>query len=173
MPVETTRKHLEHLAFGSLGAGAGLAWLRCSCNTDRGINVGASVRPVTSPQPHAANMENHADGRRWAGMPMPGHLTTLEGHFRPTSSLCGGWGCSACPRPGRWTSQAVLHVCTLPRERGETTRSPLGPRTLPYPIELTERTPDSGSNTPELALTSAQLAQTWACPLASSGRRPV
>lgn len=101
MPVGATRKHLEHLAFGILGAGAGLAWLRCSCNTERGTNVGTSVRPVTSPPPHAANMENHVDGRRRAGMPMPGHPTSLEGHFRPIRSLCGGWGCSACPRPGR------------------------------------------------------------------------
>lgn len=126
MPVGATPKQLEHVASGNLGAGAGLAWLKCSCNTERGTNVGTSQTSDLT----TATCSEHGDGRQRAGTPMPGHPSTLEGHFGPTSSLCGVRGCSACPRPGRWTSQAVLQMCTLPGKGGKplAARLALGPQ---------------------------------------------
>lgn len=105
---------------------------------------------------------------------------TLEGHFRPTSSERGVWGCSGVPILDDGHHRLCAATARTSQEEGKSRMRPArhwafreptwATHTLPCPPG-SWRTPGSGPDTREVSLASAQLARIWACPLAPSGRR--
>lgn len=155
-----TRKPLELVASGGLGAGAGLARRRCPWTMEGGQLWVTDVSPAASPPPPAAHAGSRADRRGWAGPPAPGRPPALEGHFRPRSPECGERSCTSRPCPGRRRHRPCAEMRALPGKEGTPLVPPPAP---PRPRGLAERH-GLRVKCPECALASARLARTRGAP---------